>query len=371
MKLLLVQTGFLGDVVLSTPVIAALKQVFPEAAISVLTSPQGERLFAGCSREYPYLDKIFAYDKRGSQRGLRGLREMSLRLAEENFDAAFSLHKSWRTALLLWWTGIARRFGFREAHGRFLYTATAPRSDLLHEVERNLAILRTVGHEPHEFPANMFLGIAPEQLAEADQWLARLGQNSGHKTIVGLAPGSVWKTKRWSESGFVELAEALVKSGKSVVILGGPEEVEIGRTISRRYYSKGGDNESDKGLESLVLDLTGKISIVTSAAIISRCSVLVCNDSLPLHLGSAVGTPVVALFCSTVPEFGFGPWGVPSRVLGIPALSCRPCGRHGRAVCPLGTYDCVNMLNPQVVYEAVEELLMEESRKSPQLGQVV
>ena len=348
MKLLIVQTGFLGDVVLSTPVITALRKVFPDATISVLTTPQGAELLASCPETHPYLDKILSFDKRGSQSGLRGLREMSLKLANEGFDAVFSLHKSWRTALMLWWAGIPRRFGFCEAQGTMLYTSTASRSDLLHEVDRNLAILRTVGYEPRAFQEKMFVGVSQSHISEAQRLLAPIAS----RPVVALAPGSAWRTKRWSESGFRELAQMLVQAGKSVVILGGPDEMAVGGYIGA-------------GLNAQVLDLTGKISILTSAAIISRCSVLVANDSLALHLASAVGASVVALFCSTVPEFGFGPWGVPHKVLGIPALSCRPCGRHGRVHCPLGTYDCINMLAPSAVSEAVFELLERSLHKNP------
>lgn len=336
MKILLVQTGFIGDVVLSTPVISALRNLYPLAEICVMTTPLSEELV----RFHPAKVSTIAFAKRGVDSGFGGLLRLAKRLRAEQFDLAFSLHKSWRTALLLWLSGVKTRYGFAEASATFLYSKTVPRKDCQHEVERNLAILRAVGKEPQQVSGPMSLGISPAAVTEADALLADVAQYK----LIGIAPGSVWATKRWTPEGFAAAADGLAAQGYYPVLLGGPADAEAASQVQAL-------------MKSAALNLVGKCSLITSAEIIRRLSLLISNDSAPLHLASAMQTPVVAAFCATVPEFGFGPWQVASRVVGVDGLSCRPCGRHGGNSCPTGTHACQKQLLPQQVLQASQELL--------------
>ena len=336
MKVLIVQTGFLGDVLLSTPVIGATRELFPDAEIHFLTTPAAAPIISS----HPEVHRVLIFDKRRTRKGLAGLWSMATELRHERYDAVFSLHKSARTALLLCLAKIPVRYGFSEAAMHFLYTKTTARRDLPHDVLRNLAIFRVLGREPESFVGELELGISADVEAEAERLL---GQENSAK-IVAIAPGSVWATKRWRMEGFADVARTFIAKGYRVVLIGGPEDIPLGNHIAQL-------------VEGRVLDLTGKTSLLVSAAVIKHSAVLITNDSAPLHLASSTKTPTVAIFCATVPEFGFGPWRNKHELVGVSGLSCRPCGRHGGNTCPIGTFVCQTELSEGMVIAAAERLL--------------
>ncbi len=335
MKLLLVQTGFIGDLILSTPIIEGLLEAFPGASLSVLTTPQGADLVSGDER----LRSVITFDKRHGESGVSGLFRAAAKLRREAFDVAISLHKSYRTALLLRLARIPVLFGFREAALAWLYTETASRENLGHEVLRNMTIFNALGIRPERFNSRLRLGLSAESRAAA---LAITEGLCGK--LVAMAPGSVWATKRWTVEGFAEVARRLTESSCRVLLIGGKGDVSAGQEI-----------EKLAGVP--ITNLIGLVSLSTSAAVIERCGVLVSNDSAPLHMASAVGTPSVAVFCATVPQFGYGPWQVPHRIVQVDGISCRPCGRHGGQTCPTGTDACRLQIAPEQVTAAVFELL--------------
>ncbi len=335
MKILIVQTGFLGDLVLSTGFFAETRRMYPAADIAVMTTPEARIL----AENHPAVNRAIVFDKRGAHSGVKGFMEMTRRLQAEQFDLAFSLHKSFRTALLLRAARIPLRYGFRESALPWLYTATVRRSHLAHEALRNLVLLEAVGGKIRKMDSRLTLGI-PREAEESAERL--LGSHSA--PIVGLAPGSVWATKKWTPSGFAAVGDELTEMGYRLVLLGGPKDVDSGSAVEAL-------------LERPVLNLIGKTDLITSAAVIGRLSLLITNDSAPLHIASALGVPVVAPFCATIPEFGFGPWKVRGETVGVSGLSCRPCGRHGGNSCPTGTHACQLKLRPDMVMDAVQRVL--------------
>ena len=336
MKILLVQTAFLGDVILSTPIIGNLKRLYPEAEIVLLTTPA-----ASCLVSFnPDVCRVLTYDKRGTQRGLLGFLRMVRMLRGEGFTAVFSLHKSLRTAALLWLSRIPQRFGFREAIGWWLYTSVASRCGLGHEVLRNLALLRNIGFEPDALSQDMRIEVSPAAEEQAAQILMPLAG----RDLVGIAPGSVWPTKRWTIDGFIEVAEEFIRRGFAVILIGGVEDRAEAQQISVR-------------LNGPVVNCVGKTSLDVSAALVRRLRLLVSNDSAPLHLASAAGIPTVAVFCATVPEFGYGPWNTVNETVGVSDLDCRPCGRHGGRICPTGTHACQRDLRTGAVIAAADRVL--------------
>ncbi len=342
MKILLVQTGFLGDVVLSTPTIASLRKLYPQAELFFMTTPDAAELV----QHHPELKEILIFDKRRSMRGMSGLLKMSALLREKQFQIVFSLHKSWRTALLLWLARIPKRYGFSEASGQMFYTQTAPRRDLAHEVLRNLAIFRNVGEDPEHLESNLHIELSEVAKNQATE-LLKVFEGM---PILGVAPGSVWATKRWTKEGFSEVVRNFSQRGFGVVLLGGERDRILSEEIER-----------EAGVQCL--NLCGSTSLLVSVAVIKCLELLLANDTAPLHMASAVQTPVVALFCATVPEFGYTPWKVPSRILGVEGLSCRPCGRHGGEICPTGTHACQKNLLPLEVISGISNLL-EFTRRS-------
>jgi heptosyltransferase-2 len=173
-----------------------------------------------------------------------------------------------------------------------------------------------------------------------DDLLRRDGVAAGER-MIALAPGSVWATKRWPY--YTELARALSADGR-IVIVGGAEDSSLALEIRSAVPD--------------AVDATGALPLLASAELIGRCSVIVTNDSAPLHLASAMGTPTVAIFGPTVPDFGFGPL-APSRVVvGHETLTCRPCHRHGPRRCPLTHFRCMRELTPELVAERARTLLL-------------
>lgn len=157
-----------------------------------------------------------------------------------------------------------------------------------------------------------------------------------------IAPGSIWGSKRWPYFG--ELAGGLA-ARVPVVTVGGPDDAAVGEEIIRAVGRAGGR----------AVNGCGKLTLRQSAALMGRAELLVTNDSAPLHIATAMGTPIVAVFGPTLPEFGFGPLRSGDVALGVAGLDCRPCSRHGPPRCPLGHHRCMRDLAPDVVATAIEE----------------
>jgi heptosyltransferase-2 len=240
-----------------------------------------------------------------------------------------------RSATLSLLARIEERVGFETSAGRRFYTTRVPYFENEHHVARLLRLAgedaTPAGPRPRLFPG------APERAA-VDALLREAGWDKS-VPLIALAPGSVWATKRWPF--YAELAEQV--AGR-VVVIGSGADRELSLQIAAAAPGR-------------VIDATGKLSLLASAELIARSAVIVTNDSAPLHLASAMGTPTVAIFGPTVPEFGFGPLASRSAVLGQDALACRPCDRHGPQRCPLGHWRCMREITPRHVAMAVEELL--------------
>jgi heptosyltransferase-2 len=283
---------------------------------------------------------VIVYDKRGADRGIGGLLRMVRRLREAEYDVAFLAQGSWRSAALALLARVPARIGFATSAGRWLYTKRVPYRDDLHHAARLLMLSRPNGREPTPDELRPSLAPADEERAAVDALLAAHGVRAGER-LVALAPGSVWGTKRWPY--YAELATALAGEAR-VVVMGSAADATLAAPIVAAAPT--------------AIDATGRLSLLASAELIGRCAVLVTNDSAPMHLGSAMGTATVALFGPTVPEFGFGPLAPRASVVGLAALPCRPCDRHGPQRCPLGHHRCMRELTPALVAERTRTLLL-------------
>lgn len=333
---LLVDTSFLGDVLCAEPLVRAAKAQFP-GPLDFLTSSGGAGMLAG----HPDLRDVMVYDKRGAQRGFSGMLRMAKTLRANRYARVFCSHRSWRTALMLRLSGISERVCFDNASGSFLYSRSVAYPQQLHEVERNLALIG--GGEwqrPRIFPT------AAERARAAE-----LVPDSG---FVAIAPGSIWATKRWPEEHYAALVQMLITAGQRVVILGGPDDCALSeRILELSARSFGLDPRTFSESTPRILDLCGKTNLRESYAVLERAACLVSNDSSPMHMGVAANIPVVAVFCSTVPAFGFAPRGDRDIVLEVEGLACRPCGIHGHPTCLEKHFDCGQKTTPQMVMAAV------------------
>jgi heptosyltransferase-2 len=307
---LVIQTAFLGDVVLTTPLLERLAQA--HGPVDVLATPGGAAVLRG----HPAVREAIAYDKKGADRGARGFLRIAKALRRRDYERVYVPHRSMRSAALAIGTDSTTRVGFADAPAAWSYsTRIDPRGT--HETER---IASLAGPGPVPRPS---LGLAETERLAAAEWLERAGVR---REFTAFAPGSVWATKRWPY--FADLA---ARVPGSIVVVGGPEDREAGEEIVARDPAR-------------IRSAAGELAIRASAALIERASVLVTNDSAPLHLAGAVGTRVVAIFGPTVPAFGFGPIGPVDRIAEVHHLTCRPCSKHGPMVCPLLHHRCMRDL---------------------------
>ena len=341
---LVIQTSFLGDTVLTTPLIAELSRRGP---VDVVVTPAAAPLLAN----NPGIRDLILYDKRGDARGMTGLWRASRALltrcppdqrssGERCVDVAYLAQGSVRSAMLALLAGIPERVGFSTSAGRLLYTRSIPYRDDLHHAERlwRLAVGLEVPSDAHAIRPRLHPGESEQ--AAVDAVLAEHGWDG--EPLIAVAPGSVWATKRWPY--FADLARRLAPHGR-IVIIGGKPDADVEREIVDAL-----------GGTARAIPAVGRLSLLASADLIGRAAVLVTNDSAPLHLASAMNTPTVAIFGPTVPEFGFGPLADRRAVAGHETLPCRPCDRHGPKRCPLGHWRCMRELSPDAIGALVDRV---------------
>lgn len=325
-RILVVQTAFLGDVVLSTPLLRALHGSGNE--VSVVATPPGCAVLDGA----PFVARRFPYDKKRSEKGLLGTLRLARRLRSERFDLAVAAQRSFRSGLLVRLTGAPERVGFAGASGGWAYTRRVPWSADRHAVHRYLAL-----HDGAADPTPE-LAVLPEARARVEALLIERGIAPADP-ILAVAPGSVWGTKRWTPEGFRAIVDAATSRGLRPVLVGSPDERTLCEAIGAAPV------------------LAGSTGIPELTALLARARALVTNDSGPGHVASAVGTPVVAVFGPTIPAFGYTPFGARNRIVELSGLECRPCDRHGPQVCPLGHHRCMKDLPAARVLAALDQVL--------------
>jgi heptosyltransferase-2 len=328
-----VQTSFLGDTILTTALLAQLAHRGP---VDVVTTPAAASVLTG----HPAVRSVIVYDKRGAHAGLFGLTTLAGRLRSTAYDAAYLAQGSLRSAALAFVARIPERIGFATSAGSWLYTTRVPYRDDLHHAARLVLLSRPNGREPtvEETRPSLAPGVAEREVVDD---LLRRADVAASERLIALAPGSVWATKRWPY--YRELAQLLASTGR-IVIVGGREDAPLALEIRTAVPN--------------AVDATGVLPLLGSAEMIGRCAVMVTNDSAPLHLASAMGTPTVAIFGPTVPEFGFGPLAPSSVVVGHETLACRPCHRHGPRRCPLTHFRCMRELTADVVAARARALIL-------------
>jgi len=326
---LVIQTAFLGDVVLTTPLLDALAR--RASPVDVVTTPAALPLI----ETHPAVRRAIPYDKRGQDRGMAPFLALARALRAERYEAAYLPHRSLRSAALAWLARIPRRVGFDDGWP-LLYTEVRRRPAGGHESDRLLAL---AGESAHSFAPRLSPTAADE--GAVDAWLGGAGRGLDGG-FVALAPGSIWGTKRWPY--YKELAERLAPRA-AIVIVGGSDDSDPAASITEAVGRAGGR----------AISACGQLTLRQSAVLIGRARLLVTNDSAPLHLATAMGTPVVAVFGPTIPEFGFGPVREGDASVGLVGLACRPCSDHGPPACPLGHHKCMRELSVERVLAAIEE----------------
>ena len=332
------QTAFLGDAVLTLPLIQALRARYPAAEIHLFTRPGVDALFAAQKE----LASVRAFAKRGDQRGLFAARALGRALALEAFDLWISPHVSLRSAYIARCVGAPVRIGYDAPWYQWLaYTHLVDRRfDDLHEIDRLMRLGLPLGL-PAE-PPKPRLDLTPEGRARAAEIFAGLPPGR----VLGIHPGSTWATKCWPREYFAEIARRAVAAGCVVLLFAGPGEEPLARAIAADAGDRSGR----------LVNLAGMLSIPALAAAFARLDACLANDSGPMHLAWVQDVPLAALFGPTVKRLGFFPRGRNSRVLET-ELDCRPCGLHGHKACPLGHHACMRDTTPDRVWAVLAAML--------------
>lgn len=322
-RILIIQTAFTGDVVLATPVLEKLHHHYPDAQLDFLVRKGNEGLFAG----HPFINSVLIWDKK--QNKLKNLFKLAWKVRKTKYDVIINLHRFASSGFLVAFSGAPIRQGFDKNPWASRYTQR-----FAHEI----------GTGQHETRRNLNLIVSLTDVLTASPKLYPTAADdktvSFHKSngsYVCIAPASVWHTKQWPATQWIKLIQ-LIPSNYRIYLLGAPGDNDLCQGIIR-----------DARREH-VMNLAGQLSYLQSVSLMRDAVMNYVNDSAPLHFASAVNAPVTAIFCSTVPAFGFGPVSDHSRVVEVEEkLSCRPCGLHGHASCPEVHFKCAMQIDPKQV----------------------
>jgi len=350
MPSLVIQTSFLGDMVLTTPLLERLAERGP---VDVVATPANAALLRG----HPAVRDVILFDKRGSAKGYRGLLRIAAQVRWRETEngreprgalVAYLAQGSVRSVWLAILAGVPERVGFNTSAARLFYTRRVIYRRDLHHATRLWQLGNLTANEVPGVPLQPSLNPGAEDIAAVDALLEANGAERD-AALIALAPGSVWATKRWPTFDALagEIAQHPLLSSHRVAIIGTDADHELANAIVSKVAETGGLPP---------IDATGRLSLLASANLISRAAAIVSNDSAPLHLASAMKTPTIALFGPTVPTLGFGPLAPERRVLGVDHLLCRPCHAHGPQACPLGHWKCMRELAIEVVATSLAEM---------------
>ena len=290
-RILISRTDRIGDVLLSTPVIKALRDKFPQAYISMMVTPYAKDIIEG----NPYLDEVVIYDKDGKHKSwLRSLKFVS-KLKKKKFDLAIILHPTNRVHLLTFLASIPVRLGYKRKFGFLLNFGKKHEKQLglKHEAEYNLDLVSDLGVTGN--CGDLFVPIKQESEQYVEELFKKEGINRTDK-ILAINPGASCVSKIWPAERFAKVAEILAKLYNfKIVILSGPKDMHLADKIA--------DEIKDK-----TINLAGKISVSQLVSILKRCALFISNDSGPVHIASALGTPVISIFGRNQPGLSFRRW---------------------------------------------------------------
>ena len=333
---LAVRFSAIGDILLTTPLLRAIRARHPGARIAVLTKEQ----YAPLLSHNPHVSEVLTVAPG------EGVRAVGERVRGVRYSHLLDLHGNLRSHALRRlapgrWRSYRKRRLERAvliATKRDLYGPDVPVAERYFEAARDLDV------RPDGGPPDFFLSEEADR--HAAERLERAGLD-GERPIVAMAPGAAHATKRWPQEHWVELVRRIRATGADAALLGGPGDAEVAQRIVDLAGTDGG---------SRVVSLAGTLGLQDTGAVIRRAEALVSGDTGVMHMATGVGTPVVALFGPTVRQFGFSPYRASSLVLEL-NLPCRPCSAHGTSRCPLGHHRCLREVLPDQVHTALARTL--------------
>jgi heptosyltransferase II len=352
-RLLVLRYRFIGDTILTVPFLRNLRRAYPRATIDMMVAPYSSDVLRGT----PYVDEFLVYDpptihadSRGEHASLRSKVRFLAELRGRGYDKAYVLKRSFSSAAIAFLAGARERIGFDTERRGFLLTRRVPYRHDRHEVENFLEVLRADDVEILDSHLEAWLSEEEERFAE--DFFAGGNAAAGRGTVA-LHPFSADPARAWHEDNFVALANALQeREGVGILLLGGKRDRDLADSMARRIVPP-------------PRMAVGTTTLRQSMALLSKCRLLVCNDSGVMHLCAAVGVPLVALFGPQSPV-KFGPWGRNAEVI-TKRFSCSPCRQKFFDECrpsPRGKPYCMEEITVEEVLEAATHALRSPAREA-------
>jgi heptosyltransferase-2 len=322
-QFLVIQTAFIGDVVLATGIIEKIYRSYPNAAIDFLVRKGNEGLLNG----HPFLREVLIWNKK--QGKIKNLFKLLLTIRKRRYSKVINVQRFATTGFLTAFSKAEETIGFNKNPFSFLFTKKiihriGTSGQTLHEIERNNEL---IAHFTGPGVAGPVLYPSVTDKKNVVQF-----QQSPY---ICIAPSSVWFTKQYPAEKWIAFIKKL-PAIYNVYLLGAPSDVDLCNEITKAVPN------------GKVMNLCGQLTFLASAALMKSAIMNYVNDSAPMHFASAVNAPVTAIYCSTLPAFGFGPLSSNSHIVETTqSLPCRPCRLHGRKVCPLGHFDCARLIQEE------------------------
>ncbi|PRY16425.1 heptosyltransferase-2 [Pontibacter ummariensis] len=326
-KILIIQTAFLGDVVLATALIEKLHAFYPEARLDFLLRKGNE----GLLKEHPLLRQVLVWNKQEGK--YKSLLRLLSQIRAEKYDLVVNVQRFGATGFLTALSGAKETVGFDKNPFSRLFTRRYPHNieSGTHEVERNDLLIQSV---TNAIPSRPKLYPGQTDFAKVEELKK--------EPFICMAPTSVWFTKQYPQEQWVTLLDSLDPKYK-VYLIGSPADKVYCDEIISLSQNQG------------VKNLCGQLSLLQSAALMRDAVLNYVNDSGPMHLASALNAPTAAVYCSTIPRFGFGPLSDFARIVEREEpLYCRPCGLHGYQECPEGHFKCARDIRNEQLLEVLE-----------------
>ncbi|MEI1279898.1 glycosyltransferase family 9 protein [Leptospira venezuelensis] len=319
-NILVIQTAFLGDLILTTPLFREIKKKFPGSKMTVIVNKGTESVL----EESPWIDQIIPLDKKQIKSSFFGFWNFCRELRKHNFTICISPHFSFRSSIISFLSGAKRRIGYKTAGFSFLLNERRPR--LLrgpHEVDKLLSLIYSE-EERKNIPRQPELFWKSESVFGIQSEMKKNGLEKGNYILV--SPSSVWETKRLPADKFKTVSKLLhERTGLKIVLTGGKGDSKLCEEVG----------------EGFGINLAGKTSLPEMSYLMSGAALLVTNDSSPIHFASAFNIPTLAAFGATIPAFGYTPLADRVFISEVNGLDCRPCGIHGGRVCPKKHFRCM------------------------------
>ena len=317
-KFLVIQTAFIGDVILATPIIEKLHKFYPDSQIDFLLRKGNENLL----RNHPFVSNLLIWDKKKNKR--KNLIRIIKLVRSKKYDYVINLQRFASTGIITVLSNGKIKVGFNKNPFSFLFTRKIKHdiSKGKHEVNRNLELISEITDDSSFKP----------KLHPSDEDYQIVSQYKMH-AYVCIAPTSVWFTKQFPAEKWIDLINT-IESKYNIYLLGGPDDRNTCKEIILKCE------------KSNVSNLCGELSFLQTSALMTNATMNFVNDSAPMHMASAMNAPTTAIFCSTIPNFGFGPLSDKSKIVETEEdLDCRPCGLHGFKKCPENHFKCANTIS--------------------------